>query len=74
MPQRVLQTLTMSDAPKPDPENPQALPESAEGMPQLRKIISFDTLTRCGDEVWIEHKGQLYRLSKTRQDKLILTK
>jgi len=40
----------------------------------LPKIIKFDTLARCGDEIWIEHNGQIYRLRKTRQDKLILTK
>jgi len=39
----------------------------------LPKIIKFDTLARCGDEIWIEHNGQIYRLRKTRQDKLILT-
>jgi len=47
--------------------------ESSEG-PMLPKIIKFDTLARCGDEIWIEHNGQIYRLRKTRQDKLILTK
>jgi len=32
------------------------------------------TLARCGEEVWIENDGQVYRLRKTRQGKLILTK
>lgn len=41
---------------------------------KLPKIIHFDELARCGEEVWIECAGQLYRLRKTRQDKLILTK
>ena len=40
----------------------------------LPKIISFEELSRCGDEVWIENNGDLYRLRKTRQGKLILTK
>jgi hemin uptake protein HemP len=40
----------------------------------LPKIVSFETLAKCGEEVWIEHKGQLYRLRQTRQGKLILTK
>ncbi len=40
----------------------------------LPKIISFSTLVKCGDEVWIEHGGSLYRLRRTKQDKLILTK
>jgi len=38
------------------------------------KIISFRDLCRCGDEVWIEHEGQLYRLRRTKQGKLLLTK
>ena len=38
------------------------------------KIISFDSLSRCGDEIWIENGGQIYRLRRTRQGKLILTK
>jgi hemin uptake protein HemP len=40
----------------------------------LPKIISFSSLVKCGDEVWIEHGGSLYRLRRTKQDKLILTK
>jgi hemin uptake protein HemP len=40
----------------------------------LPKIITFSSLVRCGDEVWIEHGGNLYRLRRTKQDKLILTK
>ena len=41
---------------------------------ELPKIIPFSTLARCGDEVWIETEGQVYRLRRTRQGKLILTK
>ncbi len=41
---------------------------------KLPKIIRFESLVRCGDEVWIEHAGQIYRLRRTRQGKLILTK
>ena len=44
---------------------------AAAGLP---KIIPFSSLARCGDEVWIETGGQVYRLRKTRQGKLILTK
>ncbi|MEQ1902922.1 MAG: hemin uptake protein HemP [Pirellulaceae bacterium] len=40
----------------------------------LPKIISFNSLVRCGDEVWIENEGQIYRLRRTKQGKLILTK
>jgi len=38
------------------------------------KIIKFDSLARCGEEIWIENNGQIYRLRRTRQGKLILTK
>lgn len=41
---------------------------------RLPKIIPFQELCRCGDEVWIENEGELYRLRRTRQGKLILTK
>ncbi|MCS7470860.1 hemin uptake protein HemP [Stieleria sp. ICT_E10.1] len=40
----------------------------------LRKIVRFSDLARCGDEVWIEYEGKLYRLQSTRQGKLVLTK
>jgi hemin uptake protein HemP len=40
----------------------------------LPKIISFNSLVRCGDEVWIENEGQIYRLRRTKQGKLVLTK
>ena len=40
----------------------------------LPKIISFNSLVRCGDEVWIENDGQIYRLRRTKQGKLVLTK
>ncbi len=40
----------------------------------LPKIIKFTELARCGDEIWIECEAQLYRLRKTKQGKLILTK
>ena len=41
---------------------------------EFPKIISFETLARCGEEIWIENEGQIYRLRRTRQGKLILTK
>jgi hemin uptake protein HemP len=43
-------------------------------MTNMPKIIRFESLARCGDEIWIENEGQIYRLRKTRQGKLILTK
>lgn len=69
------------EAESPDPDNPNTddqgdadQPSESSEVPMLPKIIKFDTLARCGDEIWIEHNGQIYRLRKTRQDKLILTK
>jgi hemin uptake protein HemP len=38
------------------------------------KVVNFEDLARCGNEVWIRNGGQLYRLQQTRQGKLILTK
>lgn len=47
---------------------------SESGSAHTLKVVRFESLARCGDEIWIEHEGQLYRLRKTRQGKLILTK
>ena len=52
-------------------ENPRKEEPSVANLP---KIIRFDSLARCGEEVWIENNGQIYRLRKTKQGKLILTK
>lgn len=48
--------------------------ETMAAPPKFPKIISFSELCRCGEEVWIENEGQVYRLRRTRQGKLILTK
>ena len=68
----------MPEEASPDPEKDHQSetdqPSESPAVPMLPKIIKFDTLARCGDEIWIEHNGQIYRLRKTRQDKLILTK
>ena len=50
------------------------IPGGSRGNPTLPKIIPFQTLARCGEEIWIENDGQIYRLRRTRQGKLILTK
>ncbi|KAA1257677.1 hypothetical protein LF1_01650 [Rubripirellula obstinata] len=42
--------------------------------PSMPKIVPFTDLARCGEEIWISHQGQLYRLQSTRAGKLILTK
>lgn len=60
--------------------NPNSRPDDKHPTPadlthaQLPKIVKFESLARCGDEIWIESDGQIYRLRKTRQGKLILTK
>lgn len=64
--------------------NEERLPENDTNRPRfmndkeissaLPKIISFDELARCGEELWIENRGDLYRLRRTKQGKLILTK
>lgn len=65
---------TQPELPPSDDNEKDSSQEPLEGFPELPKIIRFDSLARCGDEVWIEHNGQIYRLRKTRQEKLILTK
>ena len=59
--------------PKPSMEV-DALDRLSPSYPQLPKIIPFGSLARCGEEVWIENNGQIYRLRKTKLGKLILTK
>ena len=49
--------------------------ESSDGpAPSMPPIIRFNDLPLRQDEVWIEHHGQLYRLRRTKQNRLILTK
>ena len=48
--------------------------EEISSVSNLPKILRFESLARCGEEVWIENNGQIYRLRKTKQGKLILTK
>lgn len=56
-------------------ETPTSPAASGNGsLANMPKIIRFESLARCGDEIWIENEGQIYRLRKTRQGKLILTK
>lgn len=50
------------------------LPEAAHPPVALPKIVAFEELARCGEEIWISHRGQLYRLQSTKAGKLILTK
>ena len=67
----------MTDQPSPESEpetdQPRIL-QQEDVQSKLPKIISFDELSRCGEEIWIENRGDLYRLRRTKQGKLILTK
>jgi hemin uptake protein HemP len=60
--------------PSDEPPHDESAMESASIESVFPKILKFESLARCGDEVWIENNGQIYRLRRTKQDKLILTK
>ena len=62
-------SIERNDAAPPEPAS-----DSSRVAPKFPKIVSFNDLCRCGEEVWIENDGQVYRLRRTRQGKLILTK
>ena len=70
----------MSNDPQNEPnssgdDEPDFSGQSAGSMAdRMPKIIPFEQLARCGEEIWIECSGQIYRLRRTRQGKLILTK
>lgn len=66
----------MANPPPPPPADDPLSDRSSTDWPSefAPKIIRFEELARCGEEVWIEHNRQLYRLRRTRQGKLILTK
>jgi hemin uptake protein HemP len=49
-------------------------PSSQRTDPGSRRRLNSQELLGGEEEVIIEHAGQEYRLRKTRQDKLILTK
>jgi hemin uptake protein HemP len=44
------------------------------GTAQMRRPLDSKTLLGNRDEVEIAHQGEIYRLRRTRQGKLILTK
>lgn len=48
-------------------------PADAQRLP-LPNVVRFEELNPQGEEIWIENDGQVYRLRRTRQGKLILTK
>ena len=53
------------------PQHSDGIEVQAQALP---KILRFEDLKPCGNEIWIENGGQIYRLRRTRQGKLILTK
>jgi hemin uptake protein HemP len=55
-------------------KSPASNPAIAPYTRNFPKIIRFDEIVACGDEVWIDNHGELYRLRRTRAGKLILTK
>ncbi|MCY2983538.1 MAG: hemin uptake protein HemP [Planctomycetota bacterium] len=55
-------------------EPPKSDGTPAPDFPKFPKIVAFKDLCRCGEEIWIENDGQIYRLRRTKQGKLILTK
>jgi hemin uptake protein HemP len=70
----------MSNDPQNDPETGASDEPDLSAVPasnmldRMPKIVPFEQLARCGEEIWIECDGQIYRLRKTRKGKLILTK
>jgi hemin uptake protein HemP len=53
---------------------PAAKPETAQPAPGQPRRLESVALFGSGDEVLIVHAGETYRLRRTRQGKLILTK
>ena len=65
----------MSKKSRPDTTNRHSeILAQAEVQSKLPKIVNFEDLAVCGEEIWIENNGDLYRLRRTKQGKLILTK
>lgn len=67
-------TAPSQPAPSSEAANVASAPSASPLVGGMPKIIRFEALARCGDEIWIENDGQIYRLRRTRQGKLILTK
>lgn len=66
--------MAPSDSDDQASEQPTTKQTSKESIVKLPKLVPFSDLCRCGDEVWIENDGQIYRLRRTKLGKLILTK
>ena len=48
--------------------------DSAPGERRMPPVVPFATLAQGREEVWIQLDERIYRLRRTRQGKLILTK
>ena len=73
-PKPALDSVSMPSVCPVNPETERPAREDRVAATSLPKIVQFEALSRCGDEIWIENNGQIYRLRRTRQGKLILTK
>lgn len=57
----------------PPERNVQAAPDPANPLTGDKKILDSAVLLGAAGEVLIRHRGRVYRLRRTRSDKLILT-
>ncbi len=69
-----MSSLVNSILDKPDVVPETAIDQRKFGMPDRNGSIYSDALFSEGDEVLIQHQGAEYRLRRTRNGKLILTK
>ena len=70
-----IEEFKMAERPENPPKRDCADSDSNRGRPSnYPKIVQFDELTDKDEEIWIENNGQIYRLRRTKQGKLILTK
>ncbi|MEK7843343.1 MAG: hemin uptake protein HemP [Pseudomonadota bacterium] len=69
-----MSSLVDSILDKPDVVPETAIDQHKFGMPDRNGSIYSDALFSQGDEVFIQHQGAQYRLRRTRNGKLILTK
>ncbi len=73
-PKPALDSVSIPSVRPVDPETEDPAHGDSGAATSLPKIVKFEALSRCGDEIWIENNGQIYRLRRTKQGKLILTK
>ena len=66
--------MSPADPPPPAAGPPQPRPETSVALPARPARVRFGDLAGEAVEVEVEHAGQVYRLRRTRQGKLLLTK